>query len=133
MTSNDIVARCIECRGEFTEKDIHSITQCPLCGNPNPPLSPTQDVSVDINWLELRILCTWAEQWAHHIDTNYPQNKSWPLLHTVHSIVKDLQIQYPTYPVLTLSAEVSELKEKYPDIKVIGGIPISGPKKEDIN
>lgn len=57
-------ARCLACRGEFTDAEIAGATGCPKCGSKGVPADPRKDATIAINPHELRILTIWASNWA---------------------------------------------------------------------
>lgn len=98
--------RCTECRSEFTEAEIFEATSCPRCGTASVPQSICQDVTVSINWHELRILCMWAENWANEkCETGSKK--------ALASIIAALEEQRPdgSFPSLTLRGELQELAD----------------------
>ena len=109
--SKEIIARCITCNREFTEEDIKDSMKCPYCGDIGIPCSPKNDVTIKINWHELRILTIWAEQWA----SRCKENSTMPV--TVEAIARRLEKQYPNKTPLTLAGELSQLR-KHPNFKV---------------
>jgi len=119
-----IVARCVQCNAEFTEAQTAGHAGCPSCGNEGLPSSPEQDVTVKINWHELRILCIWAENYANSI-AGLMDVKGDPV-ETVWAIASRLQEQYPSFVPLTLSGEIGQLREKFKDMQV-HGIREGGP------
>lgn len=128
--SDPIFCRCVRCRGEFTEAQITGKNACPGCGNAGAPMSPDEDVTVAINWFELRILCIWAEQWANA--TKARGQDTTDMLGCVFGIAKALQEQHPTRTPLTLSGEVAQLREQYPGM-VTEGIAEGGPLPPKVN
>lgn len=106
-----VVSRCVHCDRGVTEKEYEegTITCCPNCGNKGNPVSPDDDVSVNINWGELRILGIWAENWARKTDQLNPSGYSG--IRTVHSICRRLQRQFPDKTPLTLAGEIREIQE----------------------
>lgn len=125
--SNKIVARCVRCRSEFGELAIKGATACPACGDPGIPMSPDNDVTININWHELRILTIWAEFWANHNKEKHPE-----MIQAVFSIAAVLQDQHPDKGPITFSGEVTELKEAFPksEIKVHGNLTEGAPMPE---
>lgn len=107
-------ARCIHCRSEFTKAEIENISACPTCGTRTPPCSVSDDVDLKINWHELRILTMWAERWAQRIGQEYPDT-----LQTLKAITRSLEKQYPLNNKLTLTGELKELKQEYPEIELM--------------
>ena len=100
---------CTACGVRLTREDIKG-WGCPKCGNQGVPCDPAKDVTVEINWHELHILCCWAENYAHSIKgsdketgTNSPG--------VVSAIARRLENQWPDFGRLTLGAEIAELPE----------------------
>ncbi len=60
MTDAEKVARCVDCRAEFTEAETKDQSACPTCGSKGTPSDPRKDVQITINPHELRILTIWA-------------------------------------------------------------------------
>jgi Zn finger protein HypA/HybF involved in hydrogenase expression len=109
----DIIARCTRCSNEFTEKDIEKATACPSCGTKSIPLNPNEDISIKINWHELRILCIWAENWARHCDKDKKDDMSYEtMLSTIMIIAERLQKQFPDKICLTLFSEIRTLRSE---------------------
>lgn len=106
-----IVARCIKCSSEFTERQLEDAYACPSCGSKSIPMSPQDDVTVKINWHELRIFTIWAENWARQCDKNAedkPNHEN--MLMTIMTIAQRLQRQYSNKTPLTLFSEIRELR-----------------------
>lgn len=111
--------RCTICASEFTWDELDNISSCPKCGTMSIPCNMKDDVSININWHELRILTIWAENWAKQCneqDKLSRPNEPFGMPYTVMSICGRLQKQFPEKTKLTLFSEVRELREKY-DIK----------------
>jgi predicted nucleic acid-binding Zn-ribbon protein len=102
--SEKIYARCTTCEAEFTEAQIENAVACPACGSNGKPCSPEEDVTVAINWHELRILGCWSEFWAQHHSEKDPS-----MLSTLATIIRRLEKQHPTKAPLTLSGEIREI------------------------
>ena len=103
--------RCTICSHEVDGTE--DLTCCPKCGTKSLPCDPAQDLTVKINWHELRILCIWAEFWANQSEATSQPDTS--MRQTVYSIVRRLEIQQPDMKQpLTLGAELRELKAEYP-------------------
>jgi hypothetical protein len=98
---------CVDCGARFPSKDVNGAPGCPKCGSFGVPCSGEQDVSVDVNWHELRILIIWAENFATRIAANSLEGKK--MAATVTAIARRLYAQHPTFPPLTLSAEIAAL------------------------
>lgn len=98
---------CTTCGARFTEEEIKS-WGCPKCGDQGIPCGTDKDVTVEVNWHELHILCVWAENFAQSCAQKDPQtNKKMPSVIT--AIARRLQRQFPNLSQLTLSDEVAEL------------------------
>lgn len=103
--------RCTDCRSEFTDAEIEGANACPSCGSKGVPMSISQDVTIRINWHELRILTIWSENWARHIAKD-GGDQHWKAL---RSILRELDAQRPEgFPALTLADEVGELRKEHP-------------------
>jgi len=99
------IARCCLC--EHTVESLEGLTCCPNCGTDYPPNLLTDDVTVQINWGDLRALVIWAERWAG-------QAKQYPdMLRFVYALAKRLRRQHPDRIVLTLAEEIEELRREY--------------------
>ena len=107
------IARCLICNEEFTEEDLKNVLCCPKCGNKGIPANPKEDVTIKINWHELRVLTIWAEHWANQIDKECPKSAL-----TVACIARRVQKQYPDKTPLTLAGEIEDLKKNFPDFKI---------------
>lgn len=95
---------CIDC-GTHVDSFV-GLTKCPTCGSTAIPCSDARQVTVNINWQELRVLIMWAEFWQRHKQ----------LGRTVYSIAKRLSAQHPTlaadYP-LTFAEELGQVAKNY--------------------
>lgn len=105
------IARCVQCAGEFSEIEMEGATACPGCGTKAIPCTIKEDVTVEINWHELRILTIWAENWARKIQNDDPKNDG--SLLTIMSIAGRLQRQHPEKTALTLFSEIRNLRKDY--------------------
>lgn len=104
--------RCTICGKEFSDDEIPEGTcGCPNCGTKSLPCSIADDVSIKINWHELRILTIWAENWARQIDRE--EKKEEKNLLCIMTIAERLQKQFPDKVKLTLFGEIRELRKDY--------------------
>lgn len=101
--------RCIHCRSEFTDKEIQIASECPACGTKSIPCLISEDVSIKINWHELRVLTMWAEKWVMAAADE-------EALTTITAITHALEKQYPLHTPLTLSKEIQQLMQRYPEL-----------------
>ncbi|MEW6378550.1 MAG: hypothetical protein AB1611_02960 [bacterium] len=102
------IARCIRCRSEFSAAQLRGKRSCPTCGDTGQPLSMEDDVTVTINWHELRILCSWAEKWSEHSISSTQISTSDDFM-TIYSIIGALQEQYPFFQPLSPGGELQKL------------------------
>ena len=105
------VARCLICNEEFGEEDIKNASCCPKCENKGVPANPKDDVTIKVNWHELRLLCIWAENWAHKCDKD--DNEKMKCVLTINCIARRIQKQHQDKTPLTLSGEIEDLKKSY--------------------
>lgn len=103
--------RCVICDSEFSKVEIKNATCCPECGAKGVPCAIKDDVTIKVNWHELRILGCWAERWAMRIEKENLSSVA-----TVGCIVARLQKQYPNKTPLTITGEVEQLKSEFPDV-----------------
>lgn len=110
--------RCTDCYAEFTEEDIApDMPGCPKCGTASLPQLVADDVTININWHELRILTIWAENWAHGMEGDNKES----CVRTLNCIFRRLEKQHPMKPRLSLSGEVEDLKSMGVDVKMVRG------------
>lgn len=104
--------RCTSCEAEFTDAEMADAIACPSCGTRSIPCSIAQDVTVKINWHELRLLTIWADNWARAY-CEASGNR------TLATIIKRLEAQRPEgYPALTFLGECRELQDSGVDLTV---------------
>lgn len=108
-----VEARCILCGMEV--QDCTGLEACPNCNSKSRPLDPKDDVSVNINWHELRVLAMWSERWAIGAVEKDPSSMSGRGL--IYAIVERLQKQHPELSPLTLAGEIGKLREDGFDIQ----------------
>lgn len=108
-------ARCVHCSTEFSRDELASRTVgwCPVCKHKGVPCAIEDDVTVNVNWHELRILGMWAENHAARFKAAEPS-----MQRTVAIIAGRLHAQHPEKPPLTLSGEIADLRQALPDNKV---------------
>ena len=49
----------------FQIESFDGLSECPNCGTQNTPCNYENQKNLSINIHELRVLCIWAENWAH--------------------------------------------------------------------
>lgn len=111
--------RCTICRSEFTDAEIEGASACPVCNRTSVPERIADDVTVKVNWHELRILGMWAENWAM-------RNDDAEMARTVRIITSLLHQQYPEKPPLTMSEEMRDLRDAVH--KMGGTMELSDPR-----
>lgn len=99
--------RCTTCATEFTDAEIVGHSACPSCKSPGVPMAIAQDVTLKINWHELRILTIWASNFAGSKDFPAPSRAA------LNAIIRRLEAQRPneTFAPLTLFGEVRQLQD----------------------
>jgi len=106
----NVSLKCARCRNEFVLHEIIESDHCPDCKTAGTLMSPGDDVTIKINWLELKILGMLSERYAKTIKNSDP-------LRTLYSIVKGIQDQYPKKRPLTLRSESREINKMIRDLK----------------
>jgi len=92
--------RCTDCGVEFALPLPPGTTCCPNCKSDGVPCDVANDVTIKINWHELRILCIWAENYGRSIKKQG----------TVYSIAQRIEDQARgDKPPLTLARELGEI------------------------
>lgn len=111
--------RCVLCDYQVTEETLNrGLPYCSGCGTTCAPYSSELDVNVKINWFELQVLTTWAENWAQQ-----QKRDDGDVLNAVHVIAHRVSAQHPTLPPLTLAKAVSQMR----DIVYIAKTPAANP------
>ena len=116
--SEEKTIRCTKCYGEFSKEETKNVSCCPKCGSKGLPMLISQDVEIKINWHELRILCIWAENWAEaKFDQDSRDSRS-----MLEAMMNRLDKYRPEGgAALTLTREVKELQEVYPETILVRG------------
>lgn len=104
MTERKEVMWCTLCGARFTDDEIKGCG-CPKCGSQGVPCGTDGDVTVEVNWHELHVLCVWSENWARRCKVR--GNDEMPAV--VSAIARRLQAQHPQLGQLTLSSEIAML------------------------
>lgn len=88
------------------------LTCCPNCMHTGKPCGDGDQVSVNVNVHELRVLCIWAENWAHH-SKSQPRSEWMPDI--VYAIAARLRKQLGEHAKvpLTMSDEFAHLKQHF--------------------
>lgn len=104
--------RCTGCSAEFSDEELQGRTSCPACGTDSVPCDIADDVAIDINWHELRILCMWATNYA--VSMKKPNSST-----SLRNIISRLEAQYPTRTKLTLAGELAQLRDKGYTLEIV--------------
>ena len=108
--------RCVDCRAEFTKDEIANANACPRCGTKRLPALITDDLSMQINLHELRILIIWASNWARGIKDDASGAQK-----TIRAICAALKKQLPEGTCLTMEDEMAALQEAFPQSEILDG------------
>lgn len=101
--SDEKTVRCVQCAAEFTDSEISGAVACPACGCTGVPCAISKDVTLRINWHELRILTIWADNWALKLE---PATRK-----SLHAIIERLEAQRPDgFPSLTIGGEIRDMQ-----------------------
>ena len=104
--------------GFCTDCGVHidsfeGLEACPNCGSTGKPCADANQVTVSVNWHELRLLTIWAERFAHTFNG----------AGTVYAIAQRLQKQFPDRTPLTPAGEIAQLKQQFGSENVETNIP----------
>jgi hypothetical protein len=116
--------RCTHCYTEFTDAELENASCCPACKSTGIPCSIAEDVTIKINWHELRILGIWADNYAHRDDIPAESKQ------IVAKIIGRIEAQYPALPALTMGGEIRKLQEQYPGASLLRGDVVEVPPKK---
>lgn len=111
---SEITTRCTVCRQEFTDEQLEGATACPSCDTTSVPCAVENDVTIQINWHELRILGIWAENWARHMKET-GEHATGPGV--ISAIAQAIQAQHPDKPPITLTGELREIRKEFPKME----------------
>jgi hypothetical protein len=92
---------CTDCGHEVTT--FEGLGGCPNCNTTGLPCAWRDQVTVTVNWHELRVLGIWAENYGRSISKSA----------TIMAITKRLQAQHPGRVPLTLAGELKDLRKHY--------------------
>jgi hypothetical protein len=130
MTERTEVMWCVDCGARFNEEEIKG-WGCPKCDNQGIPCGCDKDVTVEVNWHELHILCVWAENFAQQCKEKANDRSSEGMPLTVAAIARRLQRQHPAFGHLTLTGEIAALPTDLNNNGIeIGPIKTSIPKPD---
>ena len=95
----------------FCVESFDGLDRCPNCGHTGTPCGDERQVTVTVNVHELRVLCIWAENWAHkHKGSGERNADTMPDL--VYAIAARLRKQLGEHKAtpLTMSDEFAAVK-----------------------
>lgn len=92
------VGFCTTC--SFKIASFDGLTCCPNCGSKGVPCGVENQVTVEVNTHELRLLCIWAEHYGNQIKN----------ADVIYGIAARLRRQLPKDLCLTMADEFGELK-----------------------
>lgn len=96
--------RCVTCASEFADEEVVGHDRCPSCKSKGVPMAIKEDVTVKINWHELRILTIWASNYASQAKLEKDS------FNALTAIISRLENQYPDKSPLTLMGEIKQLE-----------------------
>jgi len=105
--------RCTDCAAEFTHEELEGANGCPICKTSSLPCRIEDDVTLNINWHELRILAIWASNYAGE------KLKGQPGERTLRSIIKRLHAQHPERTPLTFADEIQQVANHFGDAEIV--------------
>lgn len=97
---------CLKCRGVFSEEETKSKWGCPTCGHQGVPGDTREKHSIILTDHEWRVLCMWADQWAHKCDKDAENDNA---TSSINGILKEMKKQQPDLPALTLREEIQHV------------------------
>ncbi len=107
---------CMACSVKYSVLTGSPTHKCPRCGaSPEYFLRAKDDVVIEVNWHELRILGMWAERWALEQGED-----SQEMQRVVSMICGRIHAQYPEWIGLTFSNEIAELRQEFGEVEVTG-------------
>jgi len=56
--------RCRVCNEEFAEEQLDGLPCCPMCRTTQHPAKLSEDITVPMNWQDLRLMVAYARRWA---------------------------------------------------------------------
>jgi hypothetical protein len=110
---------CTSCGVRLKQEEIRG-WGCPKCQYTGNPCDPKNDVAIDINWHELRILANWAERWASQCDANKTESQDFNMTALLVAITRRLQQQFPDKTPLLLFSELNQLRDAGLKIDLLG-------------
>lgn len=100
---------CTRCGTEF--ESFEGLSRCPACNTDGVPCAWSDQVTISVNWHELRCLVMWAERWTGRSDEMKQAH------YVVYQIARRIAAQHPGRAPLTFAGELGEVAAEY-DMKV---------------
>ena len=115
MAEEKKTIRCTLCGEEFTDSEVINAYACLNCGATGIPCHIEDDVTIKINWHELRILGIWADNWIQRCTGDVADESK----KVVAAILARIQKQHPKKDPLTLAGEIKQLQQTYPGVTLV--------------
>ena len=111
---SDVEGFCVLCGVDVAS--FKGLSRCPNCDTKSIPCNYSNQVNIEINTHELRILCIWAERYALDNLDSKPDGYSGGGSGVVYSICDRLREKNGSLEemALTLRDEIGEIKETFP-------------------
>lgn len=112
--------RCATCETQFATDDelLQGANCCPACGCRSVPHDPAFDVTLTINWQDLRCLANWAESHVHASKADPGWERTW------EAIKRRLRAVQPADSAgLTLLDEVGQIRDAGFDVTLHDRLP----------
>jgi hypothetical protein len=104
----DKTVRCPSCLAQFKESQILDLKACPTCNSTQMPQIVEHDVTLTLNWDELRLLANWS---AEYVADNFAQNSE--ILSELKVLLNKVgRHRPPGADPLTLEEAVAELERE---------------------
>jgi hypothetical protein len=108
--------RCAVCDWRAPDESaVEGLTACPQCDSTGIPLGPDNDLTIAVNWQELRVLVMWAERWG----SQYERQDAF-MLPLVRAIARRIEGQHPELSArlpLTFLGEVQQLRGAFGQVE----------------
>lgn len=106
---------CTLCSAKIETFD--GLSACPKCGTTGKPCGYDDQVSISINYHELRVLCMWSENWAdRHATKENATLEDKGMADTVKAIAERIRKQLPEGKrCITMRDEFGELTKAFPN------------------
>lgn len=103
--------RCSTCRTEFEFAKLEPMYECPTCGSNAPPQELTNDVTITLNWADLRQLVNLVESYLNKTQEDLQRETG---LERLFDLLR--KARPAGAPPLTVLDELEELRESGFDV-----------------